>query len=54
MANEFYDRKEEYYKRVKRLIHNDYHGDWGDYDRCKDLEWIRDYEETESCNGMGS
>ena len=50
MANGYYDPKEEYYKRLKRLARNyDPDGRLADEDR----QWIKDYEETESLNNMG-
>lgn len=53
MADEFYNPKEEYNRRIRRLAHDDYAGDWGGVDRVADREWIRKYEEAESWNGMG-
>lgn len=51
MADEYYDSKKEYYKRLERLARESSNPDGRQAD--EDREWIRDYKETESLNNMG-
>lgn len=50
MADEYYDPKEEYYKRLERLA-TQYDADGRQAD--EDREWIKEYKEAESWNNMG-